>query len=227
MLIDPNEFLKVTQEPLEEGDVAHLADEVRSRWSVDQVCSLLRSTQTNARRVSALVVGLIGQQNNTHCLARVLHDRDPQVAEMAEHGMWSIWFRAIRPEYTLLFESGLTALSQEHYDQALDYFQRVIAADSCFVEAYNQAGIACYLKGEYQQSIEYCEHALRRCPEHFGAMAGMGHCYAELDQWQHALSCYQQALAINPTMAAIRSAVERLQEKVRQMEAVAEQARAN
>ena len=214
MLIDPNEFLSVTQPPLAEGDASRLADEVNRRWSVEQVCSLLSCTVPEARRVSALVIGLIGDLRFSGCLARGLHDKDDKVAEMAEHGLWSIWMRSGKCETCVFFEQALDAIAAERYDHAVELLDRVLEIDPDFAEAYNQKAIALFLEGRYRDSIAMCQQAIERCPSHFGAMAGLGHGFAHLQDWDKALRCYRKALAINPNMPAIASAVKRLEAKV-------------
>ena len=211
MLIDPSEFLQVTREPLAEGDPDRLAGEVHQRWSEEQICTLLQSTDVDARRVAALVIGLIGEVQHSGCLARGLHDSDPKVSEMAEHGLWSIWFRRCPPQACETFHEALEALEHEQFDRAVALFDEVIAQDPDFAEAYNQKAIALFLDGHYDESIAMCREALERCPSHFGAMAGMGHGFAHLQQWDKALRCYRKALSINPTMSAIASAIERLE----------------
>ena len=214
MLIDPNEFLRVTREPLAEGDASRLAQEVHQRWSVEQVCSLLASTTTEARQVAALVVGLIGDRRFAGCLARGLHDRDAKVNEMAEHGLWAIWMRSCCCEASEPFHEALDAISGEDYPRAVELLDRVIEIDPHFAEAYNQKAIALFFHGAYRESIAMCQQALERCPSHFGAMAGMGHGFAELKEWDKALRCYRKALSINPHMPGISHAVTQLEKKI-------------
>lgn len=221
MLIDPNEFLRVTREPLADGDASRLAEEVHRRWSVEQVCSLLASTVTEARQVAALAVGLIGDQRFAGCLARGLHDRDPKVNEMAEHGLWAIWMRSCRCEASEPFHEALDAIAGDEYERALELLDRVLEIDPDFAEAYNQKAIALHFLGHYRESIAMCQQTLERCPSHFGAMAGMGHGFAELRDCDKALRCYRKALSINPNMPAVRQVVARLEEKVAEANASA------
>ena len=41
-------------------------------------------------------------------------------------------------------------------------------------------------------------------PCHFGAWAGMGHCFLHLGQLDHAIRAYQRAIAINPHLECVR-----------------------
>ena len=53
-------------------------------------------------------------------------------------------------------------------------------------------------------------------PCHFGALAGMGHCYAHLGDCGRAIDCYEKSLSINPHMCGIREAVQELHGCVRE-----------
>lgn len=211
MSIDPNEFLAVVRPALAQSDAAAVADAVRQRWRPCDVCSLLTASNVDARRVAAVVAGLIGDRACLGPLARALHDKDEQVNEMAEHGLWAIWFRSGHPKAAQPFHDGIHLLSEERYDEALKKFQQAIAIDPDFAEAYNQCALAWFFLGGWGRSIGCCRQALCRMPTHFGAMAGMGHCHTHLDQLDQALLCYQRSLAINPRMPGIADAIERLQ----------------
>lgn len=208
--VDSQAFLDVVRRPLADGDAAALAHAVNARWTCRQVCGLLRDTAVDVRRVAAVTIGMIGDKRSVNCLARALHDRDPQVSEMAEHSLWSIWFRGGSPAATVPFSRGVAALSEERFAGAIRYFEEAIAADPGFAEAYNQCALGHFFLGQWQAGIEDCLRAIDHMPVHFGAIAGMGHCYTQLGRMDKALSCYQHAVRINPRLHAISIAIERL-----------------
>ncbi len=143
-----------------------------------------------------------------------LHDSDEQVNQMAEHGLWSIWFRSCEPAAAHAFHEGISQIAQEDYEKAIDCFREAIHIDPAFAEAYNQCGIARFFLGQWRDSIEDSQQALLRQPCHFGAMAGMGHCYTHLGELRNALDCYRRVVAINPRMTAIASAIEHLEQQL-------------
>ena len=49
-------------------------------------------------------------------------------------------------------------------------------------------------------------------PQHFGAMAGMGHSHANMKHWAEARHCYRLALAIHPRLEGIQSAQRQIEE---------------
>ena len=51
---------------------------------------------------------------------------------------------------------------------------------SDFAEGYNQRAIAYFMLEELSKSIEDCKKTSELNRYHFGALAGMGHCYLKL-----------------------------------------------
>jgi tetratricopeptide (TPR) repeat protein len=104
-------------------------------------------------------------------------------------------------------------MSRREFDAAKSYCTEAIRIDPDFAEAYNQRAIVHYLQEEFQKSIDDCWRATERMPCHFGAWAGMGHCYAHLGQHSEALESYQRALEINPYLDCVKQAVQELKSK--------------
>lgn len=211
-MIPAREFLDVVLPALAQGDAAAVAGHVLARWRPVEVCALLnRSGDLDTRRVAAMTLGLVGDRTVVHCLAKALHDPDLTVNQMAEHSLWAIWFRCAHPAAHEPFQRGLTLLSDEEYHQAIDHFEQAYDRDPEFAEAYNQCAIAHFFLDQWQEAIEDCRRTLLQMPIHFGAMASMGHCHAQLGELDQALKCYRSALTINPRMTAIRATIARIE----------------
>lgn len=208
--IEPDEFLAVVQPRLARKDATGLAQSVSARWRPRDVCSLLNHHEADIRATAAMVLGLIGTIDDGPALTRALHDQHPCVHEMAEHALWSVWFRAGSPEAAAPFSEGISHLAEEDYDDAVRCFERSHHADPTFAEAFNQCAIAHYFQGDWEASLADCRRAVARVPAHFGAILGMGHCFAQMGELDLALSAYRRALAVNPRMPAIEGAVQRL-----------------
>lgn len=209
--VDPAEFLKLTVPALRSGDAAALAQMVRLRWKARDLCPLLRNANTDVRRVAAVTLGLVGDMRVVSCLTGALHDSDLQVNQMAEHGLWSIWFRSGAVDSHQPFREGVAMLAAESYPQAVQCFIKATQIDPQFAEAFNQQAIALFFMTEWEQAINCCRSAITLIPVHFGAIAGMGHCYTQLGELRRALACYRRALEINPRMPAIQQMIQRLE----------------
>jgi hypothetical protein len=215
--ISGEKFLAAALPALQSCDAAALAKAVSARWSPSQVCQLLRHANVDVRRVATVTMGMIGNMGHVTCLTHALSDGDPQVNQMAEHALWSIWFRSGSPQAAQPFREGLSLLSAELYAEAKEKFLEAAAIDPFFAEAHNQCGIACYLDGDYDGSIKACKKAIKLVPLHFGAISGMGHSFAQMGELNLALRCYRRARKINPQLEGINDAINRLQTKITDM----------
>ena len=210
--IDIDEFLQAVAPALDASSADELARRVGQRWTPQQVCGLLCHERPEVRKVACVVLGLVGAMAEARCLATALRDEDPKVNELAEQGMWSIFFRSGSDDATHHFKSGLAALERDDPREAAIHFHGAHVADPQFAEAYNQCAIAHYMLEEWDKSRRDCERAIELAPIHFGALAGLGHCHAQLGCFGKAAEFYRRALTVNPRMEGIATVLQRLQE---------------
>jgi tetratricopeptide (TPR) repeat protein len=182
--------------------------QVRHHFTDHQLVDFLSDPDADIRKLAALALGYLGNRDAIQPLAIALHDPDAVVHEMAEHGMWAIWFRSGKS--ACLVKVGSADLSAGRYECAIEKLSRAIEQDPAFSEAYNQRAIGFYLMERYRDSIKDCEATLHRMPQHFGAMAGMGHCHSHLGEYPAAERCYRLALAINPRLEGIEASLEKV-----------------
>lgn len=208
--IDPQSFVEAVKPLLESRDLPGLCKLLRTTWTPRQITDLLACDHCDARKVAALALGLVGGRRCICDLARQLRDVDPVVNEMAEHALWSIWFRLGEPAAHKKLLAGLEHLNERQFDEAEDHFTQAIQLDPQFAEAYNQRAIVYYLREQLEQSIADCRRATELMPEHFGAWAGLGHCFAHLGDADQAISCYERALILNPHLDCVRQAIAQL-----------------
>jgi tetratricopeptide (TPR) repeat protein len=211
--IDPQQFIRAVQPLLERRDVGGLHSLLKSRWTCDQLRSLLHSGKPehlDAKKVGLLCLSMIGTECSINDVAVELKHPDKVVNEMAEHALWLIWFRMGEPAANHELMRGVQALERKDFEHAITHFDRAIAQSPRFAEPYNQRAIARYLQEDYEPSIVDCARAVELMPCHFGALAGMGHCYAHLGKPREAVEAYERALAVNPHLECVRQTVEEL-----------------
>ena len=212
--IDPQQFIRAVQPLLERRDVAGLHGLLKSRWTCDQLRSLLHSDHPehlDAKKVGLLCLAMIGTECSIGDVAVELKHPDKVVNEMAEHALWSVWFRGGSPSANHELARGAQALGRRDFAHAIRHFDRAIEASPDFAEAYNQRGLAHYLTEHYEPSIADCKRAVELMPCHFGALAGLGHCYAHLGRPREAVESYRQALEVNPHLDCIRQSIEEIE----------------
>ena len=208
--IQPEAFVSAVQPLLEKRDLCGLIS-LLQQWETRQIVGLLQSSHGDARKVAALALGLVGGACVLGPLAEQLRDPDPIINEMAEHALWSIWFRSGKPQANCELNRGAKAMDSGDLEAAVQSFSRAIELDPAFAEAFNQRAIAYYLMERFDDSIRDCNSVVSLMCCHFGAWAGMGHCYAHQGQFARALDCYRKALEINPHLECVREACDELQ----------------
>ena len=213
-VIEPNQFVQLVEPLLESKDMDGLLGLLQSHWTSSEISELLAGDHADARKVALLALGLVGEPCCTEELAGQLRDPDPMINDMAEHALWSIWFRSGRNgQANRQLMRAAQAMSCRDFATALECCNEAIRLDPEFAEAYNQRAIVHYLEERFQQSIQDCWRATERMPCHFGAWAGMGHCYAHLGRHRQALESYERALEINPHLQCVQQAVRELRKK--------------
>jgi tetratricopeptide (TPR) repeat protein len=212
--IDPREFVAAVQPLLEARDTQGLHDLLCDRWTREQIKGVLACDDLDARKVACLAMALMGGKCCLAGLELQLKDPDPVVNQMAEHALWSIWFRCGSPEANHELCIGTRALNSKDTSAAIDHFTNATLIDPSFAEAYNQRGIAKYLAERYEECIDDCQAAVERMPCHFGAWAGIGHCHAHLGRLAEAVKCYERALSINPHLECLQEAISELKRQI-------------
>ncbi len=213
--LESAEFLQRVRPALERKDAEALAEAVSTRWTPPQLCRLMREGTNDARKVICLTLGLVGDMACAGCLVEALHDDDAQINRLAEHALWSIWFRGGSSRALPHFKQAVSALNEGRYADSLEGFHAAVESDPSFAEAFNQCGIAHYLLEQWPEALADCRAATQIIGSHFGAWAGMGHCYVHLGELPAAAGCYRRALEINPRMPAVAAALADLDQRLR------------
>ena len=212
--IDPASFVATVRPFLERHDLGGLAETLNDRWATDQLTDLLGGPDPDARKVAAAVLALVGGRTAVDGIAALLADPDPVVNHVAEHAIWSIWFRLGSERANAEVWRGARAVGERAYDRATAHFDAAIAASPDFAEAYNQRAIVHYMRDRYAESIADHRRAVRLMPCHFGAWVGIGHCFLHEGQLPEALRAYDRALAINPHLEQVRQAADEIRRKL-------------
>ena len=127
-----------------------------------------------------------------------------RVAE-AEAALWAMRCRTGRPEHDALLAEGVAALERRDFSGAIALFTRLIDAAPNWAEAWNKRASARYLARDFPGAIRDCEATLARKPHHFGALSGQGICHLALEQYAPAAALFRRALAVHPSLAAVRA----------------------
>lgn len=197
------DFWRTVAPLVKSGDICTAEQTVRRCWPQSKLIEFLTGADERISHLAIMALGCAGDCGAIEPLSHKLRDENPELVRAAEHALWSIWLRAGQPKGLRYLKCGCEHLKHGNHETAIEKFTLAIAEDPDFAEAFNQRAIAYYLSGQYEKSIADCHRVLAKIPVHFGAMAGMGHCHAQLNQLENARDCYQAALRIHPGMEGI------------------------
>lgn len=192
-------------------DLDGLAAELREHWTSDELVALLASECDDTVKVAAACLGLVGTWSACGALARTLHHDDALVVSMAEHALWLIWFRHPDPQICRDLQRAVRLIDRGREREAIGQLDDLIARAPDFAEAFNQRAIACCFVEHPLDAVADCKRAVRLNPQHFAALAGMGHCFVQLSCYHEALQAYRAALNIHPRMEGVRQSIRQLQ----------------
>lgn len=145
-------------------------------------------------------------------LFQQLQATDDQGAEAITQQIYIEWAKSGSASMDLLLMRGREAMQSGDLATAIGHFTAIIDHAPEFAEAWNARATAFYNAGQLGPSISDIQHTLALNPRHFGALAGLGMIFEQLNEPEKALEVYQAALAINPHLPTIQESVERLSE---------------
>jgi tetratricopeptide (TPR) repeat protein len=185
--------------------------QTRSPLSREQALANIAQPDVETRREAAAWLGEMGTMADAPVLLRALADGDEVVRALAEHSVWQVWSRSGDTETDHLLQIGIEQMSRRDSPAAVQTFTTVIQRRPDFAEAWNKRATVYFLMGEYQKSLDDCDEVMKRNPSHFGALAGYGQIYLQLDQPERALQYFRQALRVNPNLRGVAEIIPRLE----------------
>jgi tetratricopeptide (TPR) repeat protein len=131
-------------------------------------------------------------------LLQDLKNSDENVRDRATTELWRTWFNQKGDYGMQILRRSQVALDAGNVHYALDLLTKLISESPDFAEAWNRRAVLHYTQGNYKKSLHDCEITLKLNPIHFGAMHGMGLCYAALGEYIHGIQAFRRALEIQP-----------------------------
>ncbi len=179
-------------------------------WSVDALAELLASGDREVAKVAAYCLGVWGDTPSVFPLVSALGDDDAEVADAAEDALWGIWFDSVDVAARDKLFDAMRKMSEGDHPEAAILLSDIIERDPECAEAYNQRSMARYLADDYVGALADAKRAVGLNACHFGALAGMGHAYAQLGDVDRAIGSYREALRIHPRMTGVRRTMNEL-----------------
>ena len=181
------------------------------RPSREQALANIAKPDVEARREAAAWLGEVGTMADAPVLLHALADADDVVRALAEHSVWQVWSRSGDAETDHLLQTGIEQMSRGDGGSATRTFTAVIQRRPDFAEGWNKRATVYFLMGEYQKSLQDCDEVMKRNPSHFGALAGYGQIYLQLDEPERALQYFRRALRVNPNLRGVAEIIPQLE----------------
>jgi tetratricopeptide (TPR) repeat protein len=140
--------------------------------------------------------------------------QSPVEARSVEQRIWQIWLDSDDANAARLMSQGVRAMSEQHYDSALQAFDRLVEWAPDFAEAWNKRATVHYLMGNWRASVLDIQQTLALEPRHFGALFGLGLIYDALENPEAALRSYEATLDLNPHSQSTRLRIEELRRQL-------------
>ncbi|MHC5675499.1 tetratricopeptide repeat protein, partial [Nostoc sp.] len=131
-------------------------------------------------------------------LLEELKNPDATVREKATRKIWRIWFQQKGIYGLEIIDRSQKLLDAGEIIQAETVLTALIKDQPDFAEAWNRRAFLYYSIGDYQKSLVDCQMVVQINPIHFGALHGMGLCYAALGEYGEGIRAFKAALEIQP-----------------------------
>lgn len=188
------------------------AAQEKSPLTREQALADIKKPDLETRRRATAWLGEVGVIADAPVLIGALSDRDEVVRTLAEHSVWQVWGRSGDTEADELLQVGIEEMNRGDGPAAVETFTKAIQRKPDFAEAWNKRATVYFLMGEHEKSLKDCDEVMKRNPAHFGALAGYGQIYLQLDQPERALTYFRRALRVNPNMRGVQQVIPQLEQ---------------
>lgn len=141
--------------------------------------------------------------------AQLQSANDAEAVNITED-IWLEWSKSGSPAFDFLLKRAQDALASGDPMTAVDHASALIDHDPDFAEGWNLRATAYFQEGQLGLALGDIGHVLALNPRHFGALAGLGAIFEELNEPAKAREVYQEALKLNPHMADVKEAIARI-----------------
>jgi len=147
-------------------------------------------------------------------LLQELAEPEQERWQRLERRIIRLWSQSGSASADLLLQRGRDALRTGNTAAAIEHLTALVDHAPDFAEGYHTRATAFFMANQYGPAMIDIQETLRRNPDHFGALSGMGVILEELKLRDAALDAYRAAHAIHPHRPDIKRALERLERQM-------------
>jgi len=173
----------------------------------DEALRAIDSAEPERRADAIRWIASHGTPDDAPVLQAHLTDTSVEVREVAEAGLWQLWSHSGDEKIDALLARGVDEMRGGDLDTAIATFSSIIDRRPDFAEGWNKRATALFLTGDFRRSLADCNEVIKRNPAHFGALAGFGQIYFQLEQYERAIAFWQRALQVNPNLTGVEASI--------------------
>jgi tetratricopeptide (TPR) repeat protein len=141
---------------------------------------------------------------------RLRNAGDPGDAQRIAASIERVWLQSDSDTANLLMQRATVSMQAGNYPLALSLFDKLVALEPDWAEAWNQRATSRFLTGDTDGAMADIDRVMKLEPRHFGALAGMGMILQGAGLEKRALEIFNKALAVYPLEPNIKKLVEKL-----------------
>ena len=182
----------------------------------DEALRAIDSAEPERRADAIRWIASHGTPDDAPVLQAHLTDTSVEVREVAESGLWQLWSHSGDEKIDALLARGVDEMRGGDLDTAIATFSSIIDRRPDFAEGWNKRATALFLAGDFRRSLADCNEVIKRNPAHFGALAGFGQIYFQLEQYERAIAFWQRALQVNPNLTGVEASIKATEQLIAQ-----------
>lgn len=182
----------------------------------DEALRAIDSAEPERRADAIRWIASHGTPDDAPVLQAHLTDTSVEVREVAEAGLWQLWSHSGDEKIDALLARGVDEMRGGDLDTAILTFSSIIDRRPDFAEGWNKRATALFLTGDFRRSLADCNEVIKRNPAHFGALAGFGQIYFQLEQYERAIAFWQRALQVNPNLTGVEASIKATEQLIAQ-----------
>jgi len=136
---------------------------------------------------------------------------DVNAANSIANRIWDIWLQHDDPQASSLMMRGIGQMNSGDLYGALETYDRLIALQPDFAEAWNKRATIYWQLGQFDASLGDIEEVLKLEPYHFGALSGRGLVYMDRGNYFLARGAFLTLLEVYPAMPGVRQTIQQLE----------------
>lgn len=142
------------------------------------------------------------------------NSQDPEELQVAETGIWEIWFESGKGDVDSLMEEAGAAVQVGKLAYAEGLYSQVIDKAPEFSEGWNRRATVRYYQEDFEGSMDDIQRTLRLEPRHFGATWGLGMILGLQRDFSAAIAAFERLLELKPNAQDVKQRIDLLKEEL-------------